>query len=54
MTPLVSLVEHEGNTALDGGGWLVAGLGAEKQSKQSREREREREGGDQTSDHAPL
>ena len=42
MTPLVSLVEHEGNTALDGGGWLVAGLGAEKQSKQSRERERGR------------
>ena len=41
MTPLVSLVEHVGNTALDAGGWLVAGLGAEKQSKQSRERERE-------------
>ena len=52
MTPLVGLVEHVGNTALDGGGWLVAGLGAEKQSKQSRERERE--GGDQTSHHAPL
>ena len=52
MTPLVSLVEHEGNTALDGGGWLGGGLRAGKQNKQSRDRERER--GDQTSHHAPL
>ena len=44
-TTIIVKSKHVGNTALDGGGWLVGALRAGKQSKQSRDRDRERGGG---------